>query len=213
MAAPTALTPAEVPGKLCAEDRRVVAQGFNALRETKASPRPSGLRIVDTLDSRFVFTVSNPSNVSVKHLQSLRLKLQSTRSIALDLPRASISVECWRSNWKERRGGGKKRRRPTEGVLQLPSYLEETLAGVQSDTERAAIAAVLLWVLNRDEDFCTFDLEIARDETTNVYTLRLENFESVTCGFLVDLSKHWRSLVKDVIVEWSSQALILCLQF
>ena len=49
------------------------------------------------------------------------------------------------------RGGGKKRRRPTESVLQLPSYLEETLAGVQSDTERAAIAAVLLWVLNRDE--------------------------------------------------------------
>ena len=36
-------------------------------------------------------------------------------------------------------------------MLQLPSYLEETLAGVQSDTKRAAIAAVLLWVLNRDE--------------------------------------------------------------
>lgn len=213
MTAPTALTAAEVPGKLCADDRRVVAEGFNALRETKTSPRPSGLRIVDTLESRFVFTVSNPANISVKHLQSLRHKLQSTRSIALDLPRASISVECWRSTWKERRNAAKKRRRASESVSELPPYLEKALAQVQSATVRAAIAAVLLYVLQRDEDFCTFDLDISRDETTNVYTLRLENFDPVSDGFLVDLSNQWRALVKDIIVEWSSQALILCLQF
>lgn len=213
MAAPTPLTASEVPGKLCAEDRRIVAEGFNALRETKASPRQSGLRIVDTLDSRFIFTVSNPTNVSVKHLRSLHLKLQNTKHVVLDMPRASISIECWRSNWKKKRGGGKKRRRPVEAVSELPAYLVRAIEGAQSETEREAIEAVLMWVLNRDEDFCTFDAELTLDESKNMYTLRMENFDAVTADFLFELSDQWRSLVKDAIVEWSSQALILCLQF
>lgn len=205
------LSPNNVPGKLHHDDRVIVAHGFNALRNRNPSPQTSGLRIVDTLDSRFVFTVSHPGNVSVSKLKSLCLKLKNTRQVLLDLPRSSISVECWRTNWKSNSRGRKRRRPAVEEVTSLPHYLSAPLQEEVKDvTERKAIHEILLWVLNREEDFCTFDFQLTKNQTKNDYTLRMENFDAVTSDFLFDLCSHWGSLVKEAIVEWSSQAIILC---
>jgi hypothetical protein len=213
-----AFAAADVPGKLCAGDRALVAAGFNALRNpnnnsAEATPLASGLRITDTLDSRFMFTVSNPRNLNLAQLRALALKLGSLRRMVLDLPRNCARVECWRAAHTPAGGGGaRKRKRGVVPATALPPYLAEPLREAAADADYDALQGVLLWVLNRDEEFCTFDFAVEHDAASNTYTLSLQNFDAVTHAFVAALHTQWQGLVRDVVLDWSSQTLVVCVR-
>ena len=204
-----ALKPLEasgVPGQLCLEDKNGVATGFNALRRRESSPKVSGLRIVDTLDTRFVFVVTHPRNVNLLLLKSLCRSVGGIRRVVLDIPRDCAKVECWRSS---RPGAkrGTKRRRQVQELLELPERLATALQRCNS----ANINALMLWILNRPEDFCTFDVTVEKDESTSAWHVRLIGFDAVTGAFLREMEEQWRTVLRDVLVEWSRQCVTLVL--
>lgn len=212
---PPPLPASKVPGKLSAADKSVVAQAFNALRRTDASPHTSGLRISDTLTSRYFFTVSNPRALDTTALRALRAKHGNVRKVTLDLPCSCVRVECWRSEHDDKGAGKpshkrKRRDEPLPPLTQLPADLDNVLrTAATRPHDVAALRTVLLWVLNREEDFCTFDLHVERDETNDHFTLHMQNFDAVTDGFVLGLHAAWRNLVRAVHVDWSSQTLIV----
>ena len=211
------LRPDDVPGKLCAEDRALVVAGFNALRNPNnnsaaAAPLASGLRITDTLESRFLFTVSNPRNLDWASLRALVLKLTSLRSMVLDLPRNCVRVECWRAQKTPPGRGTRKRKRGVLPVLALPEYLADPLRQKAAEADYPALEEVLLWIVNRDEEFCTFDFGVEHDAASNTYTLSLRGFDAVTLGFVAALHEEWQGLVRDVVLDWSSQTIVVCVQ-
>lgn len=193
-----------VPGQLCEEDKTGVATGFNALSRRESSPKASGLRIIDTLDSRFVFVVTHPRNVNLTLLKTLCRSIGGVRGVVLDVPRDCVRVECWRSS-RPRKRRGKKRPRPVRELLQLPERLVEALQPCKS----VHVHEVLLWILNRPEDFCTFDVDVEVDESAGAYLVRMSRFDAVTDAFLNDMTEQWRTVVKDVVVEWSRKSLTL----
>ena len=211
-ATPPPLPPNKVPGKLSAADKAVVAAAFNALRRTDASPHASGLRIGDTLTSRFLFTVSNPRPLDTRALRALRTKHGTVRRVTLDLPCACVRVECWRSDHAAdaRKPCKRKRRDELAPLAHLPVDLDDAITSAASrDHDAAALRAVLLWVLNREEDFCVFDFHVEHDESNGHFTLHMEHFDAVSDAFVLALHAAWRNLVHAVHVDWSTQALIV----
>lgn len=202
-----ALKPLEasgVPGQLCAEDKNGVATGFNALRRRESSPKASGLRIIDTLDSRFVFVVTHPRNVNITLLRTLCRSVGGVRRVVLDIPRDCVKVECWRSS-RPRTKRGKKRMRQVQELLELPRSLALTLR--RCDSKR--LNELVLWILNRPEDFCMFDVAVEEDEGGDAYHVSLLGFDAVTDAFLTDMAEQWRTVVRDVVVEWSKKCVTL----
>ena len=215
-AAPAPLSASAVPGSLSAEDRAVVADGFNALRNVEAAPPASGLRIVDLLDSRFMFTVSHPRSLNAAALRALALKLKSVRNITLDLPRAAVRVECWRAAHASsstpaaaQTRGRKRKRGAAAPLLALPEDLDALLTAAARPDDVRALREIVLWVLRRDEEFCVFDLQVRRDEAQNAYTLVMGEFDAVSDTFLLDLCDQWRTLVRDAHVDWATQSVVV----
>ena len=200
----------DVPGNLCAEDRALVVAGFRALRNDAAPPLASGLRITDTLASRFMFTVSHPRSLHSADLRALALKLTSLRRMTLDLPRNCVRVECWRAQQKN--VGGSKRKRGMLPVTDLPEELADPLRRTASGADYRALEQFLLWVINHEAEFCTFDFAVEHDAASNTYTLSLQNFDAVTYAFVDAAHTQWRGLVRDVILDWSSRTLVVCVQ-
>ena len=115
-AAPKTLSASSVPGSLSAKDREVVADGFNALRNNNPQPSPaSGLRIVDLLDSRFIFTVTHPRPLNAAAFRALALKLKTVRKVTLDLPRNAARRRVLARNAA---AGPRRRRRKTQRKTQ-----------------------------------------------------------------------------------------------
>ena len=202
----------DVPGDLSHEDRKRVALGFNSLCSRDASVHTSALRIVDTLDTRFVFVVTHPRNLDATALKSLRLKLELTRSVVLDIPRRRVSVECWRQSGADvpQRGKGTKRRRAVEQLQTLPGYIQTALADCAPRKHHLdVLSEILLWVVNYD-DFCAFEFSAARDDARDAYNLSLSAIDAVPDTFVAEIMSRWRSFVKDVVISWSSQALTIC---
>lgn len=213
-AAPKTLSASSVPGSLSAKDREVVADGFNALRNNNPQPSPaSGLRIVDLLDSRFIFTVTHPRPLNAAAFRALALKLKTVRKVTLDLPRNAVRVECWRATQQPDHGGGGKRsgkrKRGAAPVVQLPQELETALKTNAAPDDRPALREIVLWVLNREEEFCLFDLHVRRDEAQNTYTLAMGQFDAVADTFVLDLCAQWRTLVRDVQIDWATQSVVV----
>jgi hypothetical protein len=67
----------------------------------------------------------------------------------------------------------------------------------------------MLWILNRPEDFCVFDVAVEKDESANAYHVRMVGFDAVTDAFLRDLAEQWRTVVRDVVVEWPRKCVTL----
>ena len=193
-----------VPGQLCQEDKNSVAVGFNALRRRESSPKTSGLRIIDTLDTRFVFVVTHPRNVNMLLLKTLTRSVAGIRRVVLDIPRDCVKVECWRSSRAETRRGTKRPRQVQE-LLALPESLARALARCDSDN----LNELMLWILNRPEDFCVFDVAVEKDEGANAYHVRMVGFDAVTDAFLRELAEQWRTVVRDVVVEWPRKCVTL----
>lgn len=193
-----------VPGQLCQEDKHSVAVGFNALRRRETSPKPSGLRIIDTLDTRFVFVVTHPRNVNMLLLKTLTRSVAGVRRVVLDIPRDCIKVECWRSLRAKTRRGTKRPRQVCE-LLALPESLSRALELCDS----ANLKELMLWILNRPEDFCVFDVSVEKDEGASAYHVRMAGFDAVTDTFLRDLADQWRTVVRDVVVEWPRKCVTL----
>ena len=193
-----------VPGQLCQEDKNGVAIGFNALRRRESSPKASGLRIVDTLDTRFVFVVTHPRNVNLLLLKTLCRSVGGIRSVVMDIPRDCVKVECWRSS-RQRQKRGTTRLRQVQELLELP----EPLAAALRRCDSANVNELMLWILNRPEDFCTFDVEVEKDEGASAYHVRLVEFDAVTGAFLREMAEQWRTVVRDVVVEWSRRCVTL----
>ena len=193
-----------VPGQLCKEDKHSVAAGFNALRRRESSPKTSGLRIIDTLDTRFVFVVTHPRNVNMLLLKTLTRRIAGIRRVVLDIPRDCVKVECWRSLRTDTRRGTKRSREMRE-LLALP----ESLARALEPCDSANLNELMLWILNRPEDFCVFDVEVERDEGASAYHVRMAGFDAVTDAFVRDLADQWRTVVRDVVVEWPRKCVTL----
>lgn len=192
------LEPSGVPGQLCQEDKISVATGFNALRRRESSPKTSGLRIIDTLETRFVFVVTHPRNVNMLLLKTLTRSVSGVRRVVLDIPRDCIKVECWRSSCA-RAKRGTKRHRQVQELLELP----ESLAAALRRCDSANLDELMLWILNRPEDFCAFEVNVEKDSGAGAYHVRLIGFDAITDDFLREMAEQWRTVVRDVVVEWS----------
>ena len=193
-----------VPGQLCQEVKNSVAVGFNALRRRESSPKTSGLRIIDTLDTRFVFVVTHPRNVNMLLLKTLTRSVAGIRSVVLDIPRDCVKVECWRSTRADTRRG-KKRARQVSELLTLP----ESLARALERCDSVHVNELMLWILNRPEDFCVFDVAVEKDEGANAYHIRMVGFDAVTAAFFEELAEQWRTVVRDIVVEWPRKCVTL----
>ena len=170
------------------------------LSRRESSPKAS-LRIIDTLDSRFVFVVTHRT----ANLTLLKTPAGASEASAASCstPRDCVRVECWRSS-RPRKRRGKKRPRPVRELLQLPERLVEALRPCKS----VHVHEVLLWILNRPEDFCTFDGRRGGRERRRLPRPDV-GFDAVTDAFLNDMTEQWRTVVKDVVVEWSRKSLTL----
>lgn len=193
-----------VPGQLCQEDKNSVAVGFNTLRLRESSPKSSGLRIVDTLASRFLFVVTNPRNVNLLLLRTLLRSVGGARQVTLDLPHNCARVECWRSSQATRKKSRKRPRQPQE-ILALPPSLQAALSKCQSQS----VEDIVLWILNRPEDFCTFRVEVEKDVGASAYHVRLVGFDAVSDDFLLEMANQWPTAIRDVVVEWSKRSVTL----
>ena len=71
------------------------------------------------------------------------------------------------------------------------------------------VRSILLWILNRPEEFCAFDFDIARSEGDEVFDVYLRDFDAFSLAFIKDLMAQFKTFVKDIILDWSSQTLVL----
>ena len=206
-----------VPGRISAADKDVVVSVYELLgRTTAASTYVSTLRVVDNLVSRFMFQIGNPRDVDMSSMRNLSLKMSNARSVVFDLPRRSVIVECWRETHTEkRRQTSKKRKREllqaVDSIDELPDYIKSELAAVPPTlaADVPVIQSIMLWILNRPEDFCAFDFKLERNEMDEVFDVRLCKFDAITLKFVKDLMNQFKTFVRDLIVDWSAQALIL----
>ena len=120
-------TSIKIPGRVSPGDKSIIAGAYNLLCRQQSAGRTSLLRVVDSLDSRYRFQISNPRDVDTNALRSLELKLQRCRSVTLDLPRNRIIVECWRDSHVTEKRGKKRGRRDLEDVKELPEHIEAEL--------------------------------------------------------------------------------------
>ena len=195
-AAPKTLSASSVPGSLSAKDREVVADGFNALRNNPQPSPASGLRIVDLLDSRFIFTVTHPRPLNAAAFRALALKLKTVRKVTLDLPRNAVRVECWRATQQPDHGGGGGKRSGKRKRGAAPSYSCRRARPRSKPTQppttapRFARSCSGFSTARRSFVFstCTYG-----DETQNTYTLAMGQFDAVADTFVLDLCAQWRT--------------------
>lgn len=200
-----------IPGRVSTNDKRIISGAYQLLRRREDDVRSSGLRVVDSLDSRYRFQVTNPRNVDYQTLKSLELKLQKCRSVILDLPRGRIIVECWRDTHEEEKRGTKRSRRDHDDVTELPDYIEQELTPLAATMAKSVkvLRAIMLWILNRHEDFCSFVFAAELDDAAEVFRLHLTNFDAVTLDFVKSLNQEWKTFIQDVIFEWGSKSLMI----
>ena len=74
---------------------------------------------------------------------------------------------------------------------------------------RAIVRSILLWILNRPEEFCTFDFDITRNDGDEVFDVYLRDFDAFSLLFVKDLMAQFKTFVKDFILDWSCQMLVL----
>ena len=93
----------------------------------------------------------------------------------------------------------------------LPDYIENELATVPSSLEGEVpvLRSIMLWIVNRPEDFTKVEFSLERNELDEVYDVRLRNFDAITLKFVKDLMTQFKTFVKDIIVDWSAQTLVL----
>ena len=151
-----------------------------------------------------MFVVTHPRNVNLLLLKTLRRSVGGIRSVVLDVPRDCVKVECWRSSG-QRRNRGTKRLRQVQELLELPDCISAALQRCNS----ANVNELMLWILNRPEDFCTFDVTVEKDEGASAYHVRLVGFDAVTGAFLREMTEQWRTVVRDAVVEWSRRCVTL----
>jgi hypothetical protein len=200
-----------IPGRVAPSDKIIIAGAYNLLRRQQEAGRRSGLRVVDSLDSRYRFQITNPRDVDTNALRSLELKLQRCRSVVLDLPRNRIIVECWRESHAGKTQGKKRGRRDLEDVAELPAYIESKFAPLVPAMESPVqvLREIMLWIINRVEDFCSFEFSVDHDDAAEVFRLRLQGFDSTTLEFVRALNDQWKTFVQNVVFEWGSKSLLL----
>ena len=206
-----------VPGRIAAPDKEMVRSVYELLgRTTGSSNFVSTLRVVDTLVTRFIFQIGNPRDLDMTIMRNLSLKMNRARSVKFDLPRRSIVVECWReshSSQKSRKGTKRKREEhiELETIEKLPGYIEEKFGELSPalGPDIPIVRSILLWVLNRPEEFCTFDFDIERNDEDEVFDVYLRGFDAFSLAFVKDLMAQFKTFVKDFILDWSSQTLML----
>lgn len=201
----------KIPGRVSPHDKNIISGAYSLLMRREEAGRKSGLRVVDSLDSRYRFQITNPRDVDANALRSLELKLQKCRSVTLDLPRNRIIVECWRESHEAESRGKKRGRRDLEDVTELPEYIEAEFAPLVPTMERSVkvLREIMLWVVNRGEDFCSFGFSVERDDATEMFRLRLAGFDAVTLDFVKALNQQWKTFIQSVVFEWGSKSLLL----
>lgn len=206
----------EVPGRIATSDKELVASVYELLgRTTGSSNFVSTLRVVDTLTSRYIFQIGNPRDLDMTTMRNLSLKMSTARSVKFDLPRRAIVVECWRESHSDRKENNKKRKREDveelETIETLPDYIEEKLGAVSPSLagEVPVLRSIMLWVLNRPEDFTEFAFDLTRNEADEVFDMHLRDFDAFSLKFVKNLMGQFKTFVKDLIVDWSSQMLVL----
>jgi len=206
----------DVPGRVAASDKQIVSSVYELIsRSTSASTFVSTLRVVDTLVSRFIFQIGNPKDLDLSTIRNLVLKLSNARSIVFDLPRRAVLVECWRESHADKRGKkkGTKRKRDVEIEIieTLPEYIESELAEVSPSLAAGVpvLRSIMLWILNREEDFCEFQFVLVRNEMDELFDVTLKSFDAFTFRFVKELVAQFKTFVRDILVDWSSQSLVL----
>lgn len=195
-----------IPGNISPEDKLVIQGVFDMLCGEETS-----LKVIDSLLSRYIFQIHNPKNLDSALLRSLKLKLHDRlKNLEFDLQSSTVDVECWRCNAEKRRKGCK-RPRDADKIECLPenivAALQTVANGDAGDMEK--LSQLMLWVVNREERFCVFDVDASLNSETGIYTLRLENFERVALPFVRALHKQWHTFLHNVRFDWGSRALVL----
>ena len=93
----------------------------------------------------------------------------------------------------------------------LPENIVASLQTVANGNaaDLAKLSEIVLWIVNREERFCVFDINASLNSETGIYTLRLENFERVALPFVKALHKQWTTFLHNVRFDWGSRALVL----
>jgi len=206
----------DVPGRIAASDKEIVASVYELLGRTTGSANfVSTLRVVDTLVSRYIFQIGNPRDLDMTTIRNLSLKMNMARSVKFDLPRRAVVIECWRETHLSKKQQGTKRKREDETQLEtietLPEYIEETLGALSPAlaSEVPVIRSILLYIVNRHEDFCAFEFDLVRSEEDEVFDVYLRKFDAITLKFVKHLMRQFKTFIKDLIIDWSSQSLLL----
>lgn len=213
----TATRVVDVPGRISSSDKEMIASVYELLgRTTGAANFVSTLRVVDNLVSRFLFQIGNPKDVDMSTMRNLSLKMSNARSLKFDLPRRAVVAECWRESHleKRRQHKGTKRKRDVadlETIETLPEYIESELATVPSAyaSEVPVIRSIMLYIVNRPEDFLAFKFSLERNEIDEVFDVRLRNFDAFSLAFIKDLMSQFKTFVQDLVVDWGAQTLML----
>ena len=206
----------DVPGRISSADKEMISSVYELLgRTTGAANFVSTLRVVDNLVSRFLFQIGNPKDVDMSTMRNLSLKMSSARSLKFDLPRRAVIAECWReTHLEKKRQKGTKRKRDTlelETIDVLPDYIEDELKIVPSTfaSEVPVVRSIMLWIVNRPEDFCAFKFSLERNEIDEVFDVRLRNFDAFSLTFIKDLMGQFKTFVQDLVIDWGAQTLML----
>ena len=206
----------DVPGRISSSDKDMIASVYELRgRTTGAANFVSTLRVVDNLVSRFLFQIGNPKDIDMSTMRNLSLKMSNARSLKFDLPRRAVVAECWReSHLEKRRQKGTKRKRDVtevETIETLPEYMEDELASVPSTfaSDVPVIRSIMMWIVNRPEDFCAFQFSLERNEIDEVFDVRLRNFDAFSLAFIKDLMSQFKTFVQDLVVDWGAQTLML----
>lgn len=205
----------DVPGRIATSDKELVASVYELLgRTTKSSNFVSTLRVVDTLTSRYIFQIGNPGDLDMTTMRNLSLKMSTARSVKFDLPRRAVVVECWRESHSDRKEKCRKRKRgetELEAIETLPDYIEEKLDAVSPSlaSDVPVLRSIMLWILNCEEDFCEFKFSLTRNEADEVFDMYLRNFDAFSLKFIKNLMSQFKTFIKDLIVDWSSQTLVV----
>ena len=128
----------------------------------------------------------------------------------------AVVIECWRESHSSRKSRKGTKRKGEEDILletieKLPDYIEEKLGELSPAlaADIPVVRSILLWVLNRPEEFCMFGFDITRNDGDEVFDVYLRDFDAFSIAFVKDLMAQFKTFVKDFILDWSSQTLML----
>lgn len=199
-----------IPGNISPEDKTLIRKVFTMLQRGNEDAIRTSLKVVDSLKSRFIFQIHNPKDIDSVLVRNISLKITSLKSLEFDLQNGTITFECWRSNCETRKRGSK-RQREIEEINYLPENIVSTLQSAANNNavDLVMLQQIMLWIVNREENFCLFDLKAQFNSATGVYSLFLENFERVRLGFIRDLGKQWKTFIQNISFDWGTRSLVL----